>query len=390
MFKCYSLCISLGSFCGSLSSLTSVELGTYVIKELLHRTQLDPSDVSEVIMGQILLAGVGQNPARQAAVKAEIPFTVPAYTVNQLCGSGLKSIVLGYQTIKTGDASIVICGGQESMSQAPHCMNMRSPVKMGNATMKDTLQTDALTDAFLSISMGITAENVANDFNISRKEQDIFSTKSQNKAEQAQKLKYFQKEIVPVQVQTRKEILTITEDEFPRHGTTCEALEKLRPAFIKDGKVTAGNSSGINDGAAGVVLMNFAEAKKRNLLPIARVVGYAEAGVEPRVMGIGPIPAIRKLMKKIDWSIEDVDLFELNEAFAAQSIAVMKELGIQEEKVNIHGGAIALGHPVGASGARVLVTLVHALQRTGKRKGVASLCIGGGMGIAIAVEIMKS
>ncbi|CAH1402640.1 unnamed protein product [Nezara viridula] len=323
----------IGSICGSLSSVKSHELGTAVIKELLLRTKLPSSAISEVIMGQVLTAGAGQNPARQSAINAGIPITVPAYTINQLCGSGLKSVFLGYQSIKAGETSIVICGGQESMSMAPHCVLMRKSVKMGNTPLVCTLTTDGLTDAFNSIHMGLTAENIAQEFNISRKEQDLFAAKSQNKTEAAQKQGYFDKEI--------------------------------------DGTVTAGNASGLNDGAAGVILMTLDEARKQNLVPKVKIIGFGQAGLEPKVMGLGPIPAIKNL---------------LNEAFAAQSIAVVRELGIDEEKVNISGGAIALGHPVGASGARVLVTLIYALQRTGKSKGIAALCIGGGMGIAIAVE----
>lgn len=376
----------IGSVSGSLSSVKSHELGTAVIKELLMRTKLPPSEISEVIMGQVLTAGVGQNPARQSAINAGIPITVPAYTINQLCGSGLKSVLLGYQSIKTGEANIVICGGQESMSLAPHCVLMRKTVKMGNTPLVCTLTTDGLTDAFNSIHMGVTAENVAREYNISRQEQDLFATKSQNKTEIAQKEGYFDKEIVTITVKDRKGDIIVSKDEFPCHGTTCGTLERLRPAFIKDGTVTAGNASGLNDGAAGVILMTLDEAKKQNLIPKVKIVGFGQAGLEPKVMGLGPIPAIKNLLSKISWSINDVDLFELNEAFAAQSIAVVRELGIDEEKVNVNGGAIALGHPVGASGARVLVTLIHALQRTGKSKGIAALCIGGGMGIAIAVE----
>ncbi|CAH1402639.1 unnamed protein product [Nezara viridula] len=361
----------IGSICGSLSSVKSHELGTAVIKELLLRTKLPSSAISEVIMGQVLTAGAGQNPARQSAINAGIPITVPAYTINQLCGSGLKSVFLGYQSIKAGETSIVICGGQESMSMAPHCVLMRKSVKMGNTPLVCTLTTDGLTDAFNSIHMGLTAENIAQEFNISRKEQDLFAAKSQNKTEAAQKQGYFDKEIVTITVKDRKGDILVSKDEFPCHGTTCGTLERLRPAFLKDGTVTAGNASGLNDGAAGVILMTLDEARKQNLVPKVKIIGFGQAGLEPKVMGLGPIPAIKNL---------------LNEAFAAQSIAVVRELGIDEEKVNISGGAIALGHPVGASGARVLVTLIYALQRTGKSKGIAALCIGGGMGIAIAVE----
>ncbi|XP_066903223.1 acetyl-CoA acetyltransferase, cytosolic [Halyomorpha halys] len=376
----------IGCISGSLSSVKSHELGTAVIKELLLRTKVPPSEISEVIIGQVLTAGVGQNPAKQSAMNAGLPITVPAYTINLLCGSGLKSVWLGYQSIKTDDANIVICGGQESMSLAPHCVLMRKPLKMGNTPLVCTLTTDGLTDAFHSIHMGVTAENVAQDFKLTREEQDLFAVKSQNKTEIAQKQGYFDKEIVSITVKDRKGDIIVSKDEFPAHGTTYEGLQRLRPAFAKDGTVTAGNASGMNDGAAGVILMSLDEARKKNLTPKVKIVGFAQGGLEPRVMGLGPIPAVKNLLKKISWSIEDVDLFELNEAFSAQSIAVIRELGIDEEKVNINGGAISLGHPLGASGTRVLVTLIHALERTGKSKGIAALCIGGGMGIAIAVE----
>ncbi|CAH1402637.1 unnamed protein product [Nezara viridula] len=376
----------IGSISGSLSSVKSHELGTAVIKELLSRTKLPPSEVSEVILGQVLTAGAGQNPARQSAINAGVPLNAPAYIINQLCGSGLKSVMLGYQSIKTGDANIVICGGQESMSMAPHCILMRKPLKMGNTPLVCTITTDGLTDAFHSIHMGDTAENIAKQFNISRKEQDLQAVISQNRAEIAQKQGYFDKEIVPITVKDRKGDVIVNKDEFPCHGTTYETLERLRPAFSKDGTVTAGNACGWNDGAAGVILMTLDEARKQNLVPKVKILGFGQSGVDPKVMGLGPVHAIKNLLQKISWSIEDVDLFEINEAFAAQIIAVVRELGIDNEKVNINGGAIALGHPMAASGARVLVTLIHALERTGKSKGVAALCIGGGMGIAIAVE----
>ncbi|KZC12568.1 PREDICTED: acetyl-CoA acetyltransferase, cytosolic [Dufourea novaeangliae] len=377
----------IGSFCGSLSSIKTSDLGTIVIKESLKRANIEPSDVTEVILGQVLTAGQGQNPARQAAIKAGIPITVPAYLVNMLCGSGLKAVMSGYTSIKVGESEIVVTGGQECMSQAPHVSDLRNGVKLGDCNFLDSLLSDGLTDAFHGIQMGVTAENIVAGFNISREEQDEYAAKSQQKVEAAMNAAYFNKEIVSVTVPTKKGPVIVDKDEFPKFGTTVEALKKLRPAFIKtNGTVTAGNSSGINDGAAALVLMSAETAAKRGLLPLGTIVAVAQTGVDPRIMGTGPIPAVELVLKKAKWTKEEVDLYELNEAFAAQSIACIKNLGLDPSKVNINGGAIALGHPIGASGARVLVTLLHSLERTGGIKGVAALCIGGGMGIAIAVQ----
>ncbi|XP_045584390.1 acetyl-CoA acetyltransferase, cytosolic [Procambarus clarkii] len=378
----------VGSFNGSLSSLRSHELGSLVIKKALSQATIVPEDVSEVILGQVLTGGQGQNPARQAAVNAGLPYTVPASVVNMLCGSGLKSVAIGCQAIMVGDASVVVCGGQESMSQAPHALHLRSPVKMGPATMVDTMMIDGLTDAFHNYHMGVTAENVAKKWNLTRLQQDTFALKSQEKAEAAQQAGYFDQEIVPVLVPGRKGATEVKTDEFPRHGSTLDGLSKLKPCFVTNGTgtVTAGNASGINDGAAALVLTSEMEAKNRDIKPLASVVSWAQAGVDPAIMGTGPIPAIKSALKKANWSIDEVDLWELNEAFAAQSLAVIQELGINLEKVNVNGGAIALGHPIGASGARILVTLLHAMLRLNKKRGVAALCVGGGMGIAVCVE----
>lgn len=371
-----------------MSSLRPHDLGSLVIKEALSRATVAPEDVSEVIFGQVLTGGQGQNPARQAAVGAGLPYTVPASVVNMLCGSGLKSVSLGFQAIMVGDSSIVVCGGQESMSQAPHALHLRSPVKMGSATMVDTMMVDGLTDAFHGCHMGVTAENVAKAWNLTRLQQDTFALKSQEKAEAAQQAGYFDQEIVKVLVPGRKGATEVKMDEYPRQGSTMDGLARLKPCFVTDGTgtVTAGNSSGINDGAAALVLMSEKEAKSRDIKLLASVVAWAQAGVDPTIMGTGPIPAIKAALKKASWSVNEVDLWELNEAFAAQSLAVLQELGIDVEKVNVNGGAIALGHPIGASGARILVTLLHAMQRLKKKRGVAALCIGGGMGIALCVE----
>jgi acetyl-CoA C-acetyltransferase len=337
-------------------------------------------------MGQILAAGEGQNPARQAAIAAGIPYEVTAYGVNQLCGSGLRTVALGYQAIRNGDSEIVVAGGQESMSQAPHCIHLRNGVKMGDAELVDTMIRDGLWDAFNGYHMGNTAENVAQRWQITRDQQDAFAAASQAKTEAAQKAGRFKDEIVPVKITTRRGETVVDADEQPRHGTTVETLAKLRPAFDKNGTVTAGNASGINDGAAAVVLMTAAEAEKRGLRPLGRIVSWATAGVDPAIMGTGPIPASRMALKKAGWSADDLELIEANEAFAAQACAVNKDLGWNVEKVNVNGGAIALGHPIGASGARVLVTLLHEMQRRDSHKGLATLCIGGGMGIAMCVE----
>ncbi|XP_043283128.1 acetyl-CoA acetyltransferase, cytosolic [Venturia canescens] len=377
----------IGSFCGSLSSLKASDLGSIVIKECLTRANLKPSEVSEVILGQALTAGQGQNPARQASIKAGLPITVPAYLINLLCGSGLKAVFNGYMTIKNGEGDVIVAGGQEVMSSAPHAIYLRNGVRMGNAGMVDTMIFDGLTDAFTDIHMGITAENVAKKFNVSREDQDIYAAESQRRTEAAIAAGFFKKEIVPVVVAGRNESITVSTDEYPKPGTTVESLTKLRLAFVKtDGTVTAGNSSGVNDGAAAVVLMSAELAAQKGLKPLAKIVAIAQTGMEPDIMGVGPISAVELLLKKAKWSKDEVDLFELNEAFAAQSLACLRGLGLDPAKVNVNGGAIALGHPIGASGARILVTLLHLMERTGVKKGVASLCIGGGMGIAIAIE----
>ncbi len=376
----------VGAFNGVFANLPAHELGKVAIKAALERAGIEGAQVSEVIMGQILSAGQGQNPARQASIAAGIPVESPAWGVNQLCGSGLRTVALGYQAILNGDSEIVIAGGQESMSMAPHCAHLRNGVKMGNFEMVDTMIKDGLWDAFNGYHMGNTAENVAQKYQITRQQQDEFAVGSQNKAETAQKGGKFKDEIAPVTVKSRKGDVVVDADEYPRHGTTLDTVGKLRPAFTKDGSVTAGNASGINDGAAAVVLMKASEAAKRGRTPLARIVSWAHAGVDPAIMGTGPIPASRAALAKAGWKIEDLDLIEANEAFAAQACAVNKDLGWDTSKVNVNGGAIALGHPIGASGARVLVTLLHEMQRRNSKKGLATLCIGGGMGIAMCVE----
>jgi len=376
----------VGAFNGGLSSVPAHFLGQVAIAEVLKRASVDPKEVSEVILGQILTAGEGQNPARQASIAAGIPVEVTAYGVNQLCGSGLRTVALGYQAIRNGDSKIVVAGGQESMSQAPHCMHLRNGVKMGPAEMIDTMIKDGLWDAFNGYHMGNTAENVAQRWQITREQQDEFAARSQQKAEAAMKGGRFKDEIVPVTIKTRKGETVVDTDEHPKHGTTVETLQKLRPAFDKNGSVTAGNASGINDGAAAVVLMTADEASRRGVKPLARIVSWATAGVDPAIMGTGPIPASRMALQKAGWKADDLDLIEANEAFAAQACAVNKDLGWDVSKVNVNGGAIALGHPIGASGARVLVTLLHEMQKRDAKKGLATLCIGGGMGIAMCVE----
>ncbi|XP_031834810.2 acetyl-CoA acetyltransferase 2 [Nomia melanderi] len=377
----------IGSFCGSLSSMKASDLGSIVIKESLARANINPSEVSEVILGQVLTAGQGQNPARQASINAGIPVSVPAHLINMLCGSGLKAVINGFLAIKAGESQIVVAGGQENMSQAPHTAYFRNGIKMGECTFSDSLISDGLTDVFHGVHMGVTAENIAKDFKISREEQDEYAAKSQQKVQVAITTGYFNKEIIPIKVPTRKGPIIVSKDEFPKFETTTETLKKLKPAFTKtDGTVTAGNASGINDGAAAVILMSAATAVKKGLTPLGTIVAVAQTGVEPRVMGTGPIPAVEIVLKKANWTKEEVDLYELNEAFASQAIACVRTLNLDTSKVNISGGAIALGHPIGASGTRVLVTLLHALERTGGKKGVAALCIGGGMGIAIAVQ----
>jgi acetyl-CoA C-acetyltransferase len=376
----------VGSFNGGLSSVPAHYLGQVAIAESMRRANIDAKEVSEVIMGQILSAGEGQNPARQAAIGAGIPYEVTAYGINQLCGSGLRAVALGYQAIRNGDSAIVIAGGQESMSQAPHCIHLRNGVKMGDADLVDTMIKDGLWDAFNGYHMGNTAENVAQRWQITREQQDQLALRSQSRAEAAQKAGRFKDEIVPVKIAGRKGDVVIENDEYPKHGTTMETLAKLRPAFDKNGTVTAGNASGINDGAATVVLMTADEAQRRRVKPLARIVSWATAGVDPAIMGTGPIPASRKALERAGWKVGDLDLIEANEAFAAQACAVNKDLGFDPEKVNVNGGAIALGHPIGASGARVLVTLLHEMGKRNAKKGLATLCIGGGMGIAMCVE----
>jgi acetyl-CoA C-acetyltransferase len=377
----------VGAFNGALSSLPAHDLGKVAIAAALERAKVEAGEVDEVVLGQILAAGEGQNPARQAAMAAGIPKEKTAYGINQLCGSGLRAVALGYQAIRAGDQAIVVAGGQESMSQAPHCMHLRNGVKMGNAEMVDTMIKDGLWDAFNGYHMGNTAENVAQKWQITRADQDAFAAASQQKAEAAQKSGRFKDEIVPVTIASRKGDIVVDADEHPRHGTTVETLAKLRPSFLREnGTVTAGNASGINDGAAAVVLMTAEAAAKRGLTPLARIASWATAGVDPAIMGSGPIPASRAALAKAGWKKEDLDLIEANEAFAAQACAVNKELGWDIGKVNVNGGAIALGHPIGASGARVLVTLLHEMQKRNAKKGLATLCIGGGMGIAMCVE----
>ena len=376
----------VGSFNGTLSSLTASDLGKVAIEAALERAGIAAEDVSEVIMGQILTAAQGQNPARQAAIRAGLPVEVPAYGVNQLCGSGLKSVAMGLQAILNGDSGIVVAGGQESMSAAPHAANLRNGTKMGNTEFVDTMIKDGLWDAFNGYHMGNTAENVAEKWQITREQQDEFAVNSQQKAEAAQKAGKFKDEIAPVTYSTRKGDVTVEEDEYPKHGTTIDNLTKLRPAFDKEGTVTAGNASGINDGAAALVMMTKEEAEKRGITPMARIVSWAQVGVDPAIMGSGPIPASRKALEKAGWSADDLDLVEANEAFAAQACAVNKDLGWDTDKVNVNGGAIAIGHPIGASGARVLTTLLYEMQKQDAKKGLATLCIGGGMGIAMCVE----
>jgi acetyl-CoA C-acetyltransferase len=376
----------VGAFNGAFGSLPAHELGSVAIKAALERAGVEAPRVSEVIMGQILTAGEGQNPARQASIGAGVPVESPAWAVNQLCGSGLRAVALGYQAILNGDSEIVVAGGQESMSMAPHVAHLRGGVKMGNFEFVDSMIKDGLWDAFNGYHMGNTAENVARQWQITRQQQDEFAVGSQNKAEAAQKSGRFKNEIVPVTIKGRKGDTIVDIDEFPKHGTTLEAVAKLRPAFAKDGTVTAANASGINDGAAAVVLMKASDAAKENRKVLARIVSWAHAGVDPAIMGTGPIPASRAALKKAGWTVADLDLIEANEAFAAQACAVNKDLGWDTSKVNVNGGAIAIGHPIGASGARVLVTLLHEMEKRDAKKGLATLCIGGGMGIAMCVE----
>ncbi len=377
---------AVGSFNGSFANTPAHDLGSTAIKAVVERAGLQPQDISEVILGQILAAGQGQNPARQASVNAGVPVESPAWGINQLCGSGLRAVALGAQHIQLGDADIVVAGGQESMSMAPHCAHLRAGVKMGGADFADTMIKDALTDAFYGYHMGNTAENIARQWQLSRDEQDAFAVASQNKAEAAQKNGRFSDEIAPHTVKTRKGEIVVDSDEYIRHGATVDNMRKLRPAFDREGTVTAGNASGINDGAAAVVLMSADEAEKRGIEPMARIVSYATVGVDPSIMGTGPIPASRKALERAGWKVDDLDLVEANEAFAAQACAVNRDMGWNTDIVNVNGGAIAIGHPVGASGARVLNTLLFEMRRRDARRGLATLCIGGGMGVAMCVE----
>ena len=376
----------VGSFLGALSSLPAAKLGEVAIRAALERAGVEASEVDEVILGHVLQAAAGQGPARQAAMGAGIPKEVPAWSLNQICGSGLRAVAIAAQQIALGDARIVIAGGQESMSQAPHAQQLRTGHKMGDLALVDTMIRDGLWDAFNGYHMGQTAENIAERFGISRADQDAFAVASQHKAEAAQKAGRFDAEIAPVTIASKKGEIVVLADEYVRHGATLEAMEKLRPAFSKEGSVTAANASGLNDGAAALVLMSAGDAKARGLEPLARIVSSATAGVDPAVMGTGPIPASRKALEKAGWTVADLDLVESNEAFAAQSLCVLRELGLDPDKVNVNGGAIAIGHPIGASGARILTTLLHEMKRSGASKGLATLCIGGGMGVAMCVE----
>jgi acetyl-CoA C-acetyltransferase len=376
----------VGSFNGAFANTPAHDLGKVAITEALQRAKVDPGEVDEVILGQILTAGQGQNPARQAAINAGIPNEKTAWGLNQLCGSGLRAVAIGMQQIASGDAAIIVAGGQESMSMAPHCGHMRGGTKMGDFKLVDTMIKDGLWDAFNGYHMGTTAENVAQRWQLTRDEQDRFAVASQNKAEAAQKAGRFKDEIVPVTVPGRKGDVVVDQDEYIRAGATLDSVAKLRPAFSKDGTVTAGNASGINDGAAAVVLMRASEAEKRGLTPLARIVSWATAGVDPAIMGTGPIPSSRRALEKAGWKVGDLDLVEANEAFAAQACAVNKDMGWDPDIVNVNGGAIAIGHPIGASGARVFVTLLHEMQKRNARRGLATLCIGGGMGVAMCVE----
>ena len=376
----------IGKFMGSLSCYSAPELGKFVLESIFKDSKIEKKLVDEVIMGQVLTGGSGQNPARQTLMMSDIPEDKSAVTINQVCGSGLRAVSLGAQSIMTHQSNIVVAGGQESMSNAHHTINIRNGLKMGDGKIKDSMIIDGLWCAMNDYHMGTTAENIAEKFKISKDEQDKFATESQNKAENAQKNNYFDKEIQEVIIKSKKEEITFSNDEFPRHGTTIEKISSLKPVFKKDGSVTAGNASGLNDGAAAVLLMKEDTASKLKLEPIARIISWASVGVDPSIMGIGPVPAVKEATKLAGWKIDDIDLIEANEAFAAQSLAVSKEIGWDMNKVNVNGGAIALGHPIGASGARILVTLVNELKRSGKKKGIATLCIGGGQGIAMCVE----
>ncbi|MEO1066677.1 MAG: acetyl-CoA C-acetyltransferase [Pseudomonadota bacterium] len=377
---------AVGSFNGAFANTPAHDLGATVIKGVLDRAGVDAADVDEVILGQVLTAGQGQNPARQASINAGLPIETTAWGLNQVCGSGLRAVALGMQQIANGDADIIVAGGQESMSLSPHVQHLRAGVKMGDYKMVDSMIKDGLWDAFNGYHMGTTAENVAKEFQITRDQQDEFALASQNKAEAAQNAGKFKDEIIPFTVKTRKGETVVDADEYIRHGATIENMQKLRPAFDKEGTVTAGNASGLNDGAAAVVIMKASEAEKRGLTPLARIASWSTAGVDPTIMGTGPIPASKKALDKAGWSVDDLDLIEANEAFAAQACAVNKGLGWDTDKVNVNGGAIAIGHPIGASGCRVFVTLLHEMQKRDAKKGLATLCIGGGMGVALTVE----
>jgi len=378
---------AVGKFGGTLAKIAAADLGAHVIKNLLSKTGIAPEMVSEVLMGQVLTAGVGQNPARQAVIRSGLPDMVPAMTINKVCGSGLKATHLAAQAIMCGDAEIVIAGGQENMSASPHVLNnSRDGFRMGDAKLIDTMIVDGLWDVYNQYHMGITAENVAKKYNVSRQEQDEFAVASQNKAEAAQKAGKFKDEIIPLEIPSKKGAIVFDTDEFVKHGVTLDSMASLRPAFAKDGTVTAGNASGINDGAAAVIMMSAEKAAQLGLKPMARIKAYASAGIDPTIMGMGPVPASQLCLKKAGWTHNDVDLMEINEAFAAQAIGVNKEMGWDTSKINVNGGAIAIGHPIGASGCRVLVTLLHEMIRRDAKRGLVSLCIGGGMGVALAVE----
>ena len=377
---------AVGSLGKSLKNIPGEELGSTVIKETIRRSNIKPAEVDEVIMGQVLTGGTGQNPARQSAMKSGIPKETPAYIVNQVCGSGIRSIASGFQSIKSGDSNIVIAGGQESMSLAPHAIHLRDGKKLGDTELIDTMIKDGLWDAFHGYHMGVTAENVATKFQVTRQEQDKFALNSQEKALEAIKQNKFKDEIINFKIKSKKAEIDFNKDEHPREGINIEGLSRLKPVFQKDGTVTAGNASGINDGAAAVTLMSEEEANKRDLKKLVTIKSWASCGVDPSLMGTGPIPASKKALELAGWKVKDLDLLEVNEAFAAQSIAVLKTLGIQEEKVNVNGGAIALGHPIGASGTRILVTLIHEMIKRNSKRGLATLCIGGGMGIAMCIE----
>ena len=377
---------AVGSLGKSLRNIPGEELGSTVIKETIQRSNIKPAEVDEVIMGQVLTGGTGQNPARQSAMKSGIPKETPAYIVNQVCGSGIRSIASGFQSIKSGDSNIVIAGGQESMSLAPHAIHLRDGKKLGDTELIDTMIKDGLWDAFHGYHMGVTAENVATKFQVTRQEQDKFALNSQEKALEAIKQNKFKDEITNFKIKSKKAEIDFNKDEHPREGINIEGLSRLKPVFQKDGTVTAGNASGINDGAAAVTLMSEEEANKRDLKKLVTIKSWASCGVDPSLMGTGPIPASKKALELAGWKVKDLDLLEVNEAFAAQSIAVLKTLGIQEEKVNVNGGAIALGHPIGASGTRILVTLIHEMIKRNSKRGLATLCIGGGMGIAMCIE----